>query len=282
MIAVEKANYPVSIMCRVLNVSRSGFYESLKRQRPTAREVTDAEDIDEIRSIHEASRGTYGSPRVHAKLRRNGHEMSKGRVARLMKAAGLSGRVKRRFRVTTDSNHTRPVAANVLNREFSRETPDSAWCADITYIPTGAGWVYLAVVLDLATRLVVGWSMATHMRTDLVTSALKNALAIRKPAKEIIHHSDRGSQYASDEYQDLLNAHGILCSMSRVGNCWDNAVMESFFGTFKQEWANLQRWRGLDDAKLSTLDFIEVFYNCERLHSSLGYMTPAEADAAAA
>jgi transposase InsO family protein len=170
----------------------------------------------------------------------------------------------------------------VLNREFGRETPDSAWCADITYIPTGAGWVYLAVVLDLATRLVVGWSMATHMRTDLVTSALKNALAIRKPANEIIHHSDRGSQYASDEYQDLLNAHGILCSMSRVGNCWDNAVMESFFGTFKQEWANLQRWRGLDDAKLSTFEFIDVFYNRERLHSSLGYMTPAEADAAAA
>jgi len=282
MIAVEKANYPVSIMCRVLGVSRSGFYDSLKRQRPTAREVRDAEDIDEIRSIHEASRGTYGSPRVHAKLRRDGHEMSMGRVERLMKAAGLSGRVKRRFRVTTDSNHSRPVAANVLNREFSRETPDSAWCADITYIPTEAGWVYLAVVLDLATRLVVGWSMATHMRTDLVTSALKNALAVRKPAKEIIHHSDRGSQYASDEYQDLLNAHGILCSMSRVGNCWDNAVMESFFGTFKQEWANLQRWRGLDDAKLSTLEFIEVFYNCERLHSSLGYMTPAEADAAAA
>jgi len=269
------------MMCRVLEVSRSGFYEWLRQPRPTAREIKETEDVSKIRAIHKASRGTYGSPRVHAQLMRDGHGMSEGRVERLMKKDGLAGRVKRRFRVTTDSDHSRPVAENTLNREFDQETPDSVWCADITYLWTDAGWVYLAVVLDLATRLVVGWSMATHMRTELVASALKNALATRKPANKIIHHSDRGSQYASEEYQELLKAHGILCSMSRVGNCWDNAVMESFFGTFKQEWANHQRWRALSDAKLSTLGFIEVFYNCERLHSSLGYMTPAEADAAA-
>ena len=186
------------------------------------------------------------------------------------------------FKVTTDSKHERPVAPNRLDRRFRQETSDSAWCADITFIPTSGGWIYLAAIIDLGTRLVVGWSLADHMRTSLVESALRNALSWRMPAAEIIHHSDRGSQYASESYQALLATHGIVCSMSRVGDCYDNAVIESFFGTFKQEWAHHHRWLGLEDARISVHDYIEVFYNRQRLHSALGYRTPTEADQAVA
>jgi putative transposase len=279
---VEKANYPIALMCRVLGVSRSGYYASKARVRPSDRETRDAELLKRIREIHSESRGTYGSPRVHAQLLREGIKVGKDHVARLMRAAGIRGRVLRRYKVTTDSKHDKPVAPNTLNREFAAESPDSVWCADITFIPTAAGWVYLAAILDLATRMVVGWSMAAHMRTELIESALLNALTARAPAAKLVHHSDRGSQYASETYQDLLEEYGIECSMSRKGNCWDNAVMESFFGTYKQEWANHHRWSGLSDSRVATHDYIEVFYNRQRLHSSLGYRTPAEADAAAA
>lgn len=280
--AVEKANYPVALMCRVLEVSRSGFYASKAKVRPTPGESADAELVDEIKRIHDASRGTYGRPRVLAQLQRDGHEVGKGRVARLMKQNGIKGRVRRKYRSTTDSNHQKPIAPNLLNREFMAETPDSAWCADITQFATASGWVYVAVVLDLATRLVVGWSMATHMRTELVESALANALSWRAPAATLIHHSDRGSQYASDTYQGLLERHGITSSMSRKGNCWDNAAMESFFGTLKQEWVHHHWWRGLLDARAGVHDYIDVFYNRQRLHSSLGYRTPEEVDRASA
>lgn len=269
-------------MCRVLGVSRSGWYASVARVRPTAREIRDGDLLDKIREIHSASRGIYGSPRVHEQLLRDGVEVGKDRVARLMRAAGIKGRVRRRFQVTTDAKHDRPVAPNTLNREFTAESSDSVWCADITYIPTAAGWVYLAAIIDLATRMIVGWSMACHMRTELVESALLNALTSRAPAERLVHHSDRGSQYASASYQALLEQHGIECSMSKAGDCYDNAVIESFFGTFKQEWAHHHRWAGLADARVATHDYIEVFYNRQRLHSSLGYRTPAEADQAAA
>lgn len=265
-------------MCAALGVSRSGFYSSCSRLRPTVRESSDAELLDLIREIHTASRGTYGSPRVHAELRRRGVHVCRDRVRRLMRRDGLQGKVRRRFRKTTDSDHKRPVADNGLNRQFSPEEKDSAWCADITYIPTLSGWVYLAAIIDLTTRMIVGWSVATHMRTGLVEQALKNALATRAPAKRLVHHSDRGSQYASHSYQELLEQHGFECSMSRKGNCWDNAVMESFFGTFKQEWANHHWWSGLADARASIHDYIEVFYNRARIHSSLGYRTPFEVD----
>ena len=266
-------------MCRVLGVSRSGDYRWSRRTRPSAREVADGELVALIQEIHEDSRHTYGSPRVHHELKRRGVTASMDRVARLMRQHGIRGRVRRRYRATTDSNHRRPVAANLLGREFEQEVPDSAWCADITSIATASGWVYLAAVIDLATRMVVGWSMATHMRTELVVHALENALATRDPAPSMIHHSDRGSQYASGDDQRLLEAKGITCSMSRKGDCWDNAVMESFFGTYKQECAHVARWQGLDDARRATVDYIDVFYNRKRLHSSLGYRTPAEADA---
>lgn len=269
-------------MCRVLGVSRSGWYASCRRQRPTSREARNAALLTRIHEIHAASRTIYGSPRVHAQLVREGMATGQDRVARLMRAAGLRGRVRRRFQVTTDSKHDRPVAPNRLNREFTVAASDSVWCADITYIPTAAGWVYLAAILDLATRLIVGWSMAEHMRTELVEAALENALSVRAPAARLLHHSDRGSQYASDGYQALLERHGIQASMSRAGDCYDNAVMESFFGSYKQEWAHHHRWSDLADARAATHDYIEVFYNRQRLHSSLGYRTPAEADEAAA
>lgn len=279
---MEKANYPIALMCRVLGVSRSGYYDWCDRARPTPRELLDDELVEKIRRIHADSRETYGSPRVHARLVRDGIEVGKERVARLMRQSGIQGRVRRRFVVTTDSRHDRPVAPNTLERQFQQESSDSVWCADITYLWTLAGWVYLAAIIDLATRKIVGWSMARHMRTELVECALLNALACRAPAARLVHHSDRGSQYASASYRALLEQHGIECSMSRAGDCYDNAVIESFFGTFKQEWAHHQRWSGLADARAATHDYIEVFYNRQRLHSALGYRTPDEADDAAA
>ncbi len=269
-------------MCDVLEVSRSGWYASCARVRPTPKELRDEELLTKIREIHSASRETYGSPRVHAQLLREGFSVGIERVAGLMQSDGLRGRVRRRFKKTTNSKHKRPIAKNVLNREFEVESSDSVWCADITYIPTAAGFVYLAAIIDLATKMIVGWSMATHMRTELIESAFKNALSWRTPADHLVHHSDRGSQYASESYQALLKRHGVECSMSRAGDCYDNAVIESFFGTYKQEWANHQRWSGLLDARTATHDYIEVFYNKQRLHSSLGYRTPAEADEVAA
>ena len=269
-------------MCQAFGVSRSGFYASKRQSRPTARESRDAELVEQIREIHEASRGIYGSPRVHAELHRRGISGSRDRVAQLMRRNGLRGKVRRRFRKTTDSNHEHPIAENSLNRQFAPESKDSAWCADITYIWTLSGWVYLAAIIDLTTRMIVGWSVANHMRTELVEQALENALASRAPAEELVHHSDRGSQYASEAYRKLLERHGIKCSMSRRSNCWDNAVIESFFGSFKQEWAHHHRWSGLVDARAATHDYIEVFYNRRRLHSALGYRTPAEADESAA
>ena len=279
---MEKANYPVALMCRVLGVSRSGWYAWQARLRPTPREIGDSQLTGKIREIHGASRETYGSPRVHAQLLRDGVDVGKERVERLMRRAGIRGRVRRRFVVTTNSRHDRPVAPNALDRRFQQETSDAVWCADITYIWTLSGWVYLAAIIDLATRKIVGWSMARHMRTELVECALLNALACRAPAAKLVHHSDRGGQYASRSYRALLERHGIECSMSRAGDCYDNAVIESFFGTFKQEWANHHRWDGLADCRAGTHDYIEVFYNRQRLHSSLGYRTPDEADQAVA
>jgi transposase InsO family protein len=282
VIVAEKANYTIALMCRVLGVSRSGWYAWCSRIRPTERELRNAELLGRIREIHAASRETYGSPRVHAQLVRDGMNAGEDRVARLMQAAGLQGRVRRRFKTTTDSKHDKPIAANMLKRDFTAESSDSIWCADITYIATAAGWVYLAAIIDVVTRRIVGWSMASHMRTELVESALVNALTSREPASRLVHHSDRGSQYASDTYRELLDAHGIECSMSRAGDCYDNAMIESFFGTFKQEWAHLHTWTCLAEARAATHDYIEVFYNRQRLHSALAYRTPAEADESAA
>jgi transposase InsO family protein len=273
----ERANYPVALMCRVLEVSRSGLY-AWERRGTSARKAADVELSEQIRAIHRSSRSTYGSPRVHRGLRHEGIRVGRKRVERIMRRDGLRGRIRRRFRRTTDSNHPFPVAPNTLNRQFAVEAPDRVWAGDITYIRTMNGWGYLAVILDLHSRLVVGWALADHMRTELVEAALLSALGKREPSADLLHHTDRGSQYASENYRRRLKDLGIAVSMSRRGDCYDNAVVESFFGTLKQELVHHARWTDLISARAAIHDYIEVFYNRQRLHSSLGYRTPVEVD----
>ena len=230
-----------------------------------------------IREIHQGSRQTYGAPRIHASLRAKGFQVGRHRVARLMSQQGICSRPRRRFKTTTDSNHPFPIAKNILNRNFGATEPDQAWVADITYIPTQHGWLYLAVVIDLFSRRVVGWSMAEHMRVELVLSALQSALGHRLPASSgLLFHSDRGSQYASGDYRAALEAAGIACSMSRRGNCWDNAVAESFFGTLKSELIHAQNFVTREVAKTTIVEWIEVFYNRQRIHSTLNYRSPVQ------
>ncbi|MEZ5973290.1 MAG: IS3 family transposase [Planctomycetota bacterium] len=276
----EKAKLPVAVMCRALGVSRSGYY-SFKADPNGKRAARDSVLLTHIRRIHKESRGTYGSPRVHAQLLREGISAGKHSVARVMRSHEITWKARRAYKSTTQSRHDLAIPDNILNREFSVESKDSVWCADITPIRTKRGWVYLAAIIDLATRLIVGWKMDSYMRSDLVESALKNALAWREPAQDLIHHSDRGRQYASFSYQSLLLKHGIRCSMSRIGDCWDNAVMESFFGTYKQELQHHAKWENLAEARAATMEYIEIFYNRKRLHSTLGYRTPREVDEAA-
>lgn len=265
-------------MCRCVSVSRSAFYAWASKRRPTPKEVADAALVTQMREAHARSRRTYSSPRIQAALRRQGTLVGRHRIARLMRANGRRGRVRRRYRVTTDSNHSARIAPNRLQRAFQATLSDQKWCADITFIPVEGGFIYLAAVLDIRTRLVVGWSLADHMEASLVGDALCLALAWRRPAPGLIHHSDRGSQYASTYFQELLKAHGIDCSMSRKGDCWDNALMESFFGTLKQELVHDARWSGLKDARPAFNEYIEVFYNRTRFHSAIGYLTPIKAD----
>jgi transposase InsO family protein len=274
-IAAEKATYPVRVLCRVLQVARSGFYAWLRR-RPSRRAQANEGLQVAIRAAHRQSRETYGSPRVQRELVAQGFETGRHRVARQMRTMGLIGRRPKRFRLTTDSSHDRPVAANVLQREFSVEGTNQAWVTDITYLWTREGWLYLAVVLDLFARRVVGWAMAEHLRTSLALDALHMALGRRLPEPGLVHHSDRSCQYASDAYRAVLARRGILCSMSRKANCWDNAVAESFFSTLKIELVHRCTWPDRATARLAVAEYIECFYNAERRHSTLGYRSPAE------
>jgi putative transposase len=231
----------------------------------------------QIVTIHQESRYTYGAPRIHAVLRARGFQVGRHRVARLMAQAGISVRPKRRFKLTTDSNHPFAIAPNVLGRNFTTTEPDQAWVADITYIPTLQGWLYLAVIIDLFSRRVVGWSMAEQMRVDLVLAALQAALGHRMPAASgLVFHSERGSQYASGDYRGALQAAGISCSMSRKGNCWDNAVAESFFATLKSEFVHVQSFVTREVAKTAIVEWIEVFYDRQRIHSTLNYLSPVQ------
>ena len=274
-IATEKACYPVALMCRVLQVSRSGYYAWGKR--PAAeRRRQDQRLTLEVAAIHAESRGRYGSPRVHAELHQRGQRIARKRVARLMRAAGLRARERRRFRCTTDSRHAMAIKGNLLGRRFAMSAPNSGWVADITYLWTLEGWLYLAVVLDLFSRRVVGWSLSERLERRLALDALGMALKGRQPSRAMLHHSDRGSQYASQEYQQLLAEHGILSSMSRVGNCWDNAVAESFFATLKIELAYQTQWRTRQQARSALFEYLELFYNRQRRHSTLGYLSPNE------
>ena len=274
LIDAEKAIVPIEVSCRVLEVSRSGFYAW--KSRPQSNRSKEDEILStKVREIFHESRQTYGSPRIQAELQEDGHAVGRRRISRLMATQGLQAVCSRRFRVTTDSDHDRPVAENILNRDFEPEAPDQVWAGDITYIWTGEGWLYLAAVLDLFSRRVVGWSMDDSMETPLVTHALENAIGLRLPGAGLLHHSDRGSQYASEDYQQLLDQNNITCSMSRRGNCWDNAVVESFFGTLKTELIYRRPWPTRESVHQAVAAYIELDYNTKRRHSFLGQRSPA-------
>lgn len=274
-ISAEKALAPVSVLCRVLGVTRSGFYAWQQRD-PSEQVIDDQKLALEIAAVHKASGETYGSPRIVAELHAKGLHVSRKRVARLMRELGIRSRRKRRFKATTDSGHKLPVADNILDRKFDVDAPDVAWVTDITYVWTDEGWLYLAAILDLFSRRVVGHAMSERIDRALVLEALRDAVGRRVPDAGLLHHSDRGSQYASGDYQDALAERGITCSMSRKGNCWDNAVAESFFATLKTECIYPRRFATRAEAREAIFHFIEVFYNGQRRHSTLGYVSPME------
>ena len=274
-ISQEKVAFPVAILCRVMGVSTSGYYASLGRSTsPRARR--DVELGVHVAAAHEASKRRYGSPRVHAELQAQGQRVARKRVARLMRERKLVARRKRRFRVTTDSRHAFPIAPNVLQRDFTAAAPDEAWVTDITYLWTKGGWLYLAVILDLFSRRVVGWAMSENVDRHLALSALDMALTQRRPTGSLVHHSDRGRTYASEDYRFALEKRGIECSMSRKGDCWDNAVAESFFSTLKAELEEAETSETRDAARLSISGYIDNFYNLQRRHSTIGYCSPVE------
>ncbi len=230
--------------------------------------------ISKVREIHNETRRTYGSRRMSERLRSQGHDVGRYRARSLMKKADVSVKHRKKFKITTDSSHNLPVAPNLLNRNFQVDRPDAVWCSDITYLWTMEGWLYLAVVIDLYSRKIIGWAMDSRIKASLVTEALLMAYWRRKPGKGLIHHSDRGSQYAGNDYQKLLNAYGMICSMSRKGDCWDNAVAESFFHSLKTEWTSEIIYRTRSDGRSDVIRYIEMFYNSNRLHSYLGYKNP--------
>jgi len=274
--------YPVRLMADALGVSPAGYYAWRKRS-PSERALADERLMAQVRIAHAASDGDYGAPRIHRELRDQGLHVGKNRVARLMRTAGLVGRARRRRRErTTDSAHSYPVAPNLLARQFDVNgvrALDRVWVSDLTYVPTREGTLYLATVLDLGSRRIVGWAMRETLEADLTISALRMAVGARQPAAGLLHHSDRGIQYACREYQALLAAHGMVASMSRKGNCWDNAVAESFFATLELELIVKHAWRTRDEARCAIFRFIEVWYNRQRRHSALGYVSPVQYEA---
>jgi transposase InsO family protein len=265
-------------MCRALTVSPAGYYAWVGRPE-SDRSVSNRALLSAIRVIHRESRETYGSPSIWDALIKRGHGVGEHRIARLMRVEGIRAKTVKKWRATTDSGHTLPVAPNTLNRQFQVEQPNRVWAGDITYVWTTEGWLYLAVVLDLYSRTVIGWAMGHRLTVDLAERALTMALATRKPTAGLLHHSDRGSQYAATSYQRLLGEHGITTSMSRKGNCWDNACVESFFGTLKRELVYHRHYATRAEAKQDIFEYIEVFYNRRRRHSTLGYDSPAEYEA---
>ena len=271
----HRDEYAVGVLCRVLDVSKSGYYAW--RGRPISIRIRQDQQLSaQIRQVHQKSKGRYGAPRVHAELRAQGQRCGRKRVARLMRQAGLRGRGQRKYRVTTNSEHAQPVAENLVLRQFGVETPNTVWAADMTYVWTREGWLYLAVVIDLHSRRVVGWSMSERMTTNLPLAALQMAYERRRPPPGLLHHSDRGSQYASRAYRLALDHMAMTCSMSRKGDCWDNAVVESFFASLKREEVAETVYATRQEARSALFTYLEVFYNRERRHSSLGYLSPAE------
>jgi len=258
-----------------MRVSRSGYYQFVKYGSGYVIDP-DILLISKVRRINGDTRGSYGSRRMSKQLRKEGHDVGRSRARNLMKKAGVKFKYRKKFKRTTDSNHKLPVAANLLDRQFEVDRPDAVWCSDITYLWTLQGWLYLAVVIDLCSRKVVGWATSHRLKAALVKEALLMACFRRKPVKGLIHHSDRGSQYASGEYQHLLKTFGMRCSMSRKGDCWDNAVVESFFHSLKTEWTADIVYTSRGQARRDVMDYIEMFYNSNRLHSFNGYSSPSE------
>jgi putative transposase len=271
----HKDRWPVRLLCDTLAVSPAGYY-AWRQRPPSAQEQRRDALVVQIKAIHAAVKARYGSPRIHAELQARGQTCCVNTVAKLMRDSGLAAKTARKFRCTTDSNHDLPVADNLLDRQFSPSGANETWLADITYIPTREGWLYLAAVEDLYSRRVVGWSMAEHLESRLVVDALELAVQRRFPQEGLLAHSDRGSQYASEHYQRLLAKHGITCSMSRRGDCWDNAPMESFFASLKKELVHDADFATRAQARAALVEYIEVFYNNQRRHSSLGYVAPAK------
>lgn len=273
-IHAEKALFPIKAMCRLLHVSRQGYY-AYARRPASPRVLADAELCEAIQDIFKDSRETYGSPRVLRELRERGMRVGKRRVERAMRGMGMTPPTPRRHCTTTLRDASHPVAPNELARDFTATRPNERWVTDITCVWTDEGWAYVAVILDLFSRAVVGWSIDASQTANLPLTALQSALKRRRPNQALLHHSDRGCQYTSTQYRDYLAKHGIEVSMSRKGNCWDNAVAESFFGTLKNELVHRRRWRTRYELHQAVFDYIEVFYNRRRLHSSLDYKTPA-------
>ena len=274
-ISAHREAFKVGRMCTLLKVSRSGYYAWLSR--PESRRSCENRALkDKIRVFHAASHSIYGSPKIYKDLIGDGVRCGKNRVARIMRESGIRSRTKKKFKATTNSRHNLPVAPNLLNQDFTVDAPDRTWVSDITYIHTEKGWLYLAVLLDLFNREVVGWATSSRMTRQLAIDALQMALGRQTPEKGMIHHSDRGSQYASGDYQKILSTHGMTCSMSRKGNCYDNAVAESFFRLLKTEWVNHYRYLSRSQATQSLFYYIEIFYNRKRRHSALEYATPQE------
>jgi putative transposase len=274
-VAAQLVAFPVAVICRVLNVSTSGYYAWTERGA-SRRSRRDLDLGAKVRAAHAASKGRYGSPRVHAELRAAGEKVGRKRIARLMKQAHLEGRKRRRFRKTTDSNHRLPIAPNLLERDFTATAPNQAWVTDITFLWTHQGWLYLAAILDLFSRRVVGWATSCTVDRHLALAALRMALRDRRPSEGLVHHSDRGSTYASGDYRSALEAHGIECSMSRKGDCWDNAVAESFFASLKREVEEIEDLESHAQANVILADYIDRFYNLQRRHSTIGYRSPTE------
>lgn len=265
----------MKLLCEVMQVSRSGYYYHLKSSLKPKDEL-EVRLLIEVKAIAKQSGHSYGKRRIAKHLQKQGHNIGIYAARSLMRKANIVCKQRRRYRVTTDSNHVLPIAENVLNRDFTVKSPNKAWVADITYLWTQEGWIYIAAVLDLFSRRIVGWAIDSHMKTSLITDALKMALGRRDPKRGLLHHSDRGSQYASSAYQDFLDSAGITVSMSRKGNCWDNAVMERFFGSLKSERTDNKIYLTRNEAKIDVIDYIEMFYNSIRLHSTLNYLSPVQ------
>jgi transposase InsO family protein len=276
-IHAEKAAFSVSSLCRILGVTRQGYYAFASRE-PSARARKEAELRTRIRQVYAESDSRYGSPRVHEQLCKENMSVGERRVERAMRSMGLRARRPRNYRRTTISDPSQPVQPNVLNRDFRASRPDERWVTDITYVWTDEGWCYLAAIVDLFSRAVVGWAIDTSLSTKLPLAALDMAVRRRNPQPGLLHHSDRGCQYTSVEYRCALDELGATVSMSRKGNCWDNAVAESFFSTIKTELINRRRWTSRLELRAAVFEYIEVFYNRRRLHSSIGYKTPAEVE----